>query len=70
MNYTFVLAGKLGVGKSTIFRKLQKDEFVVSTPLSNGLSKSGGEMEHQIYQVTLRNQDFKVPIFTVRLSDG
>lgn len=60
MNYTFVLAGKLGVGKSSIFRRLQKDEFVPTPPLSNGLSKSNGEMEHQIYHVTLRNQDFKV----------
>ena len=65
MNYTFVLAGKLGVGKSTIFRRLQNDGFVASAPLS----KSGGEMEHQIYHVILRNQDFKVHTFTTRLID-
>ena len=57
--FTFILAGKVGVGKTSIFKRIQTGEFMEQS-LSNAPSKSDSEMEHQVYNVTLNDTQYKV----------
>ena len=64
-DYTFILAGKFGVGKTSIFRRIQTGEFTDndnSMLLDTG-PRSGGseaELEHHIYNSTLNGIEHNV----------
>ena len=64
---TFILAGKVGVGKTSLFRRVQTGTYVstsatpehLSTSQANPL-KSEEELEYYLYNVTLQEQEYKV----------
>lgn len=58
-NFTFILAGVLGVGKTTIFKRIETGEFV-QTPNPASVSKSDVEIEHFLYTHNNREKEFKV----------
>lgn len=69
VNYTFIFAGEFGVGKTSIFKRIQTGKFsdqssvlLDAVPLSGG---SDGELEHYIYRDTLDGINFKVSIIIV-----
>lgn len=53
-DFTFVLAGKIGVGKTTIFRRIQVGHFVETAMSENE------EIEHCLYKAKIKDNDFKV----------
>ena len=54
--YTVILAGRLGVGKSSIFRRLSSDTFVTEPETMRG--DSG--LENYVYHTTLNGEDIAV----------
>ncbi len=67
MNYTFILAGKFGVGKTAIFNRIKTEEFTDEDNDSNMLldtgplsSGSDGELEHQLYRTTINSVKYEV----------
>lgn len=62
--YTIILAGKLGVGKSSIFRRIQTGVFTEYPSVSTG--KSEGELENYIYKTTLDGMDYTVSTVVIR----
>ncbi len=63
-DYTFILAGRFGVGKTSIFRRIQTEEFSEQpTLLLDTGPRSGGsdtELEHQVYKATINNMTYNV----------
>ena len=63
--YTIILAGKLGVGKTSIFRRIQTGVYTEYPAVSTG--KSGeGELENYIYRTTLDGMDYTVSTRDIR----
>lgn len=58
--FSFVLAGKLGVGKSSIFRRIQSGTFSEIPSGGSGQGRPDGELEHHIYHTTLNDEDYSV----------
>lgn len=54
--YTVILAGRLGVGKSSLFRRLSSDTFVTEPETMRG--DSG--LENYVYHTTLNGEDIAV----------
>lgn len=62
--YTIILAGKLGVGKTSIFRRIQTGVFTEYPAVSTG--KGGeGELENHIYKTTLDGMDYTVSTIVI-----
>ena len=62
-DFTFILAGKFGVGKTSLFKRIQTGGFSDLSLMTNSSPDSGGsdgELEHLMYEVKLNNTDFKV----------
>lgn len=69
---TLILAGKLGVGKTSLFRRVQTGTFVsaatpehVSITSQANSTKSEEELEYFLYNVTLGEQEYKVHYLTI-----
>ena len=61
--FSVILAGKLGVGKSTIFRRIQTGSFVEPPPSGGSvLRPSDGGLESYIYKAKLADKDYTVMI--------
>lgn len=58
-NITILLAGVLGVGKTTIFKRIETGEFV-QCPSPAVVSKSDLEAKHFIYTDNIEGKDYKV----------
>lgn len=56
--YTIILAGKLGVGKTSIFKRIQTGLFLDYPPSSAG--KAEGELENHIYTTTMNGIEYTV----------
>ena len=66
---TFILAGKVGVGKTTLFKRVQTGTYVSTSVAPKHQSssqvtplKSEEELEYCLYNVTLQEQQYKVII--------
>jgi small GTP-binding protein len=59
-NITIVLAGQVGVGKTTIFNKIKGSDVI---PMSPSASSSFEELENHAYSVTLNGKDFKISLW-------
>ena len=59
--FSVILAGKLGVGKSTIFRRIQTGSFM-EPPASAGsvIRPSDGGLESYIYKTKLADKNYTV----------
>ena len=61
--FTFILAGKLGVGKSSIFKRIQTGSFS-EYPSIGSTGKADGELEHYIYRTTLDGIEYTVSLMS------
>ena len=63
-DYTFILAGRFGVGKTSIFKRIQTGEFSEQPTLllDTGLRSGGSdaELEHQVYKATTNEMTYNV----------
>ena len=58
--FTFIFAGVLGVGKTTIFKRIETGEFVQTPAPTLANSKSDSDIENYIYVQTINDKEYKV----------
>ena len=63
-DYTFILAGKFGVGKTAIFKRIQTGEYLEQSSIlvDNGPRSAGSnaELEHYLYSVNFNDMEYNV----------
>lgn len=68
--FTFIFAGVLGVGKTTIFKRIETGEFVQTPAPTLANSKSDSDIENYIYVQTIHDKEYKVSIHLALLYIG
>ena len=58
--YSIVLGGRVGVGKTSLFRRLKRNDFSEEPSTSDTLHRWEGGLEKWVYETTLEDKDVKV----------